>query len=69
MLRERRVGLQQLPQRAGLIFHVTPLRVGDPRQLIGGRLVPVSLPGLGEQDQRRGIRGLGRERKIQQDER
>ena len=32
-------------------------------------LVPVGLAGLGEQDQRRRIGGLGREREVEQDER
>jgi hypothetical protein len=68
-LGERGVGLHEISQSVALLLDVATLLVGDPGDVVGRGLVGVGLPGLGEQDQRCGVRGLGGDRKIEHDER
>ena len=48
--------------RLGQLLAVLSVRLGE-------HLVALGLPGLREQDQRRGVGGLGREREVEEDER
>jgi hypothetical protein len=62
LLGQPAVGLEQLRLTMRDVFAV-------PCVGLGAGLVAVGLPRLREQDQRRGVGGLGREREVQQDER
>ena len=63
------VDLQQRSQAGGLVLDVGALLIGQLGEAPGVVLVAVGLARLGEQDQWRRVRGLRRERQVQQDER
>ena len=74
-LGQRVVLLKHFDHQAGLLLHLLlPLLIDEMQLLtmlrVGNavRLVAVGLPGLGKQDQRRGIGRLGRKGEVEQDE-
>ena len=69
LLGQRRIRVEQLLELPPLLDAPARKLLAVERVCYGARLVPIGLPGLGEQDQRRRVRRLCREGKVEQDER